>query len=86
MNKTIKSLEVQLDRSEQDLARQRDDAASLREQLADSQKLNDQSLQLIAAQNRELLEKLSQDRQTADERDGRIEEQGQKQVSSPLLN
>ncbi|KAI1763338.1 hypothetical protein GGR53DRAFT_369032 [Hypoxylon sp. FL1150] len=78
LHTTINSLELQLVQSEQDLEHQRGDAASLREQLADSYKLNEQSLQLIAAQNRELLERLSQDRQTADERDSHIKKQGQK--------
>ncbi|KAI1777424.1 hypothetical protein F4818DRAFT_347893 [Hypoxylon cercidicola] len=78
LNKTIESLEAKLGQSEQELERQRDHAASLLEQLAESHKLNEQSLQSVAAQNRELLEKLNRDRQQADETDRRIQEQGQK--------
>ncbi|XXG95542.1 hypothetical protein Hte_001806 [Hypoxylon texense] len=78
LTKTIQTLEAQLGQSEQELEHQRCQAANLREQLAESHRLNNESLQLVAAQNRELLEKLNRDRQQADATDKHIQELGQK--------
>ncbi|KAI1400110.1 hypothetical protein F4819DRAFT_509610 [Hypoxylon fuscum] len=62
LSKAIDSLTEQLSQREKDLDHQRQHAESLREQLAESHKLNKQSLESVAAQNRELLGKLEQDR------------------------
>ncbi|KAI1102883.1 hypothetical protein F4804DRAFT_353342 [Jackrogersella minutella] len=65
LNKTIKSLEAQLNGREKELERERQHAMDLNNQLADFHKLNEQSIQSVATQNLELLEKMKQDREQA---------------------
>ncbi|KAI0178708.1 hypothetical protein GGR52DRAFT_588569 [Hypoxylon sp. FL1284] len=74
LNKTTESLEAELRQSRLELHHQKDQAASLREQLAGSHRQNDQSLQSIAAQNREILNRLDGNRQKANEADKSIQE------------
>ncbi|KAI2627025.1 hypothetical protein GGS26DRAFT_592645 [Hypomontagnella submonticulosa] len=78
LNDTIKSLEAQLEGRRKELECAEKCAESLREQLAESNKINEQSLRAVAAQNRELLEKMEQGRKQAENTESYIQKQDEK--------
>ncbi|KAI2628645.1 hypothetical protein GGR54DRAFT_651480 [Hypoxylon sp. NC1633] len=78
LNRTIEVLETELRERQMELEREREHAACLNEQLSESNKLNSQSLQSLATQNQELLEKLKHDRMQAESAEVCIRNQDEK--------
>ncbi|KAI0386378.1 hypothetical protein F5Y04DRAFT_290040 [Hypomontagnella monticulosa] len=78
LNDTIKSLEVQLEGRMKELECAERHAEDLRQQLAESNKIKEQLLQPLVAQNRELLEKVGQNCKQAEITESYIQKQGEK--------
>ncbi|KAI1662304.1 hypothetical protein F4813DRAFT_385016 [Daldinia decipiens] len=78
LSKTIKSLESELRDREVELEREKQHSQDLTEQLSQFQKLNEHSLQLVSAQNKEFLDQMKQDRKHVENTETRIQKQDEK--------
>ncbi|KAI1095509.1 hypothetical protein F5B19DRAFT_503704 [Rostrohypoxylon terebratum] len=74
----IDSLELQLIEREKELERERQHSLDLSSQITEFRKLNEQSIQSVATQNQELLEKMRLDREHGEDRDALIRKQNEK--------
>ncbi|KAI1380526.1 hypothetical protein F4677DRAFT_463223 [Hypoxylon crocopeplum] len=78
LSKTIGNLENRLREREKDLEHEREHADDLTKQLTETHELNEQSLQSLAAQNQELLEKMKQSYKQAENTEICIQKQDEK--------
>ncbi|KAI0888350.1 uncharacterized protein GGS22DRAFT_198124 [Annulohypoxylon maeteangense] len=78
LNKTIESLETQLIEREKEIERERQHGLDLNNQLTEFRKLNEQTIQSVATQNLELLEKMKSDRERCENRDTLVQKQDEK--------